>query len=402
MLLKKSWFSFRWRTPDESDDDTSEGSRSPEERLTEEEWQAINKLLSYQPDETLASHSGKDMPNMILFMVTVSVDQAAARIVDINHTEILCCKFEQLQVSTKSKHQSTYCDVSCRFYGLYAPEGSLAQSVSSEQKANALAASFVYHPVGENVDQRLSATISPCHVTVLMESRDRFLDFVKRSNAVSPTVALETATALQMPIEKVTRRAQEQFQMVLEEQSRFALDIDLDAPKVRIPIRTKGSSKCDSHFLLDLGHFTLQTKDTQHDKQKKNMYSRFFITGRDIAAFFTDCGSDCQIRTLESPDSDNHAPVTLETVDNFYSLIDRCGMAPLVDQIRVPHPSYLSMRISIQVPNLRVHFSPSRFQRLMKLLNIFYGTLETVGQPAVDNFQAERAPWSPADLLHGC
>lgn len=41
---------------------------------------------------------------------------------------------------------------------------------------------------------------------------------------------------------------------------RFALDIDLDAPKVRIPIRTKGSSKCDSHFLLDLGHFTLQTK----------------------------------------------------------------------------------------------------------------------------------------------
>ncbi|PRQ39555.1 putative vacuolar protein sorting-associated protein [Rosa chinensis] len=398
MLQKKSWFSFRWRTPDESADDTSEGSESPEERLTKEEWQAINKLLSYQPDETLASHSGKDMPNMIRFMVTVSVDRAAARIIDINHTEILCCKFEQLQVSTKFKHKSTYCDVSLRFYGLYAPEGSLAQSVSSEQKANALAASFVYSPVGENVDWRLSATISPCHVTVLLESCDRFLDFVKRSNAVSPTVTLETATALQMQIEKVTRRAQEQFQMVLEEQSRFALDIDLDAPKVRVPIRTKGSSKCDSHFLLDLGHFTLQTKDTQHDEQKKNMYSRFFITGRDIAAFFTECGSDCQIRTLESPDSDNHPLVTPENVDNFYPLIDRCGMALLVDQIKVPHPSYPSMRISIQVPNLGVHFSPSRFQRLMKLLNIFYGTLETVGQPAVDNFQAERAPWSPADL----
>lgn len=33
----------------------------------------------------------------------------------------------------------------------------------------------------------------------------------------------------------------------------------------------------------------------------------------------------------------------------------------------------------------------------MKLLNIFYGTLETCGQPAVDDFQAE-TPWSPADL----
>lgn len=67
-------------------------------------------------------------------------------------------------------------------------------------------------------------------------------------------------------------------------------------------------------------------------------------------------------------------------------------------QIKVPHPSFPSMRVSIQVPNLGMHFSPSRFQRLMKLLNILYGTLETVSQPAVDNFQAERAPWSPADL----
>lgn len=33
---------------------------------------------------------------------------------------------------------------------------------------------------------------------VLMESYNRFLEFVKRSNAVSPLVALETATALQV------------------------------------------------------------------------------------------------------------------------------------------------------------------------------------------------------------
>jgi vacuolar protein sorting-associated protein 13A/C len=33
---------------------------------------------------------------------------------------------------------------------------------------------------------------------VLMESFDRFFEFVRRSNAVSPTVALETANALQV------------------------------------------------------------------------------------------------------------------------------------------------------------------------------------------------------------
>ncbi|XLU62595.1 hypothetical protein S245_021804 [Arachis hypogaea] len=94
-------------------------------------------------------------------------------------------------------------------------------------------------------------------------------------------------------IEKVTRRAQEQFQMVLEEKSRFAFDVDLDAPKVRIPLRSRGSARCDSHFLLDFGHFTLHTAESQSDEQ-------------------------------------------------------RCGMAVLVNQIKVPHPSYPSTCISIQ------------------------------------------------------
>ena len=33
---------------------------------------------------------------------------------------------------------------------------------------------------------------------VLVKSYDRFLEFIKRSNAISPTVAFETATALQV------------------------------------------------------------------------------------------------------------------------------------------------------------------------------------------------------------
>lgn len=41
------------------------------------------------------------------------------------------------------------------------------QSVVSEQKVNALEASFIQAPSGENVDWRLSARISSCDVTVL-------------------------------------------------------------------------------------------------------------------------------------------------------------------------------------------------------------------------------------------
>lgn len=67
-------------------------------------------------------------------------------------------------------------------------------------------------------------------------------------------------------------------------------------------------------------------------------------------------------------------------------------------KIKVPYPSYPSTRISIQVPNLGVHFSPSRYCRLMELLGILHGTMETCNQPAVDSSQAEVTLWSPSDL----
>lgn len=97
-----------------------------EETLTKEEWEAVNKLLSYQPDEDL-SHIGKDIQSLIQYMVIVSIGKAAARIVNINNSEIVSGRFENLHVSTKFKHRSTQCDVTLQYYGVFAPEGSLAQ-----------------------------------------------------------------------------------------------------------------------------------------------------------------------------------------------------------------------------------------------------------------------------------
>lgn len=105
--------------------DASEEANTLEDQLTREEWQAINKLLSYQPDEELALQHGKE--NMIQYLLNVSISRAAARIIDIDHIEIVGGRFENLCVSTKLKHRNSHCDLTLKFYGLYAPEGSLAQ-----------------------------------------------------------------------------------------------------------------------------------------------------------------------------------------------------------------------------------------------------------------------------------
>ncbi|KAK8929011.1 hypothetical protein KSP39_PZI017866 [Platanthera zijinensis] len=398
--MKKSWWSFGWSTSSGQSSVESISSESQlveDEKLIKQEWQAINELLSYRPDEDIPSPGGKDKQNMIQVQVDVSIGKAAARIVSISQTEIVYGSFELLNLTTKMFHKSVHCDVSLKCYGLSSPEGQLSQSVSSERKRNALEASFVHAPVGEDVDWRLSATIAPCHVTILMESYERFMKFVTRSNAVSPTVTMETATALQMKIERVTRKAQEQLQMVLEEKCRFSLDVDFDAPKVRIPMRSYQSSSWSSQFLLDFGHFTLHTREGQHDEQKQSLYTRFYISGRDMSAIFID--GEYSGKSMVSTALESH--VSMENIENgsqLYSLLDRCGMSVIVDQIKIPHPRYPSTRISVQVPNLGVHFSPERYSRILTLLDIFYGSTETINENSSDGLQTGHFPWLPPDL----
>ncbi|QHN92453.1 Calcium-dependent lipid-binding-like protein [Arachis hypogaea] len=179
-------------------------------------------------------------------------------------------------------------------------------------------------------------------------------------------------TAQQALADKLTHRAQEQFQMVLEEKSRFAFDVDLDAPKVRISLRSRGSARCDSHFLLDFGHFTLHTAESQSDEQRHNLYSRFYIPGRDFAAFFTDCGSDFGSCSLVKPTHDSQiisSPWAKEA-DNVYSVIDRCGMAVLVNQ------------------------NHGTAEHIAK-------TMETCNQPTPDSLHSKLAPWSRDLVVDG-
>ncbi|XP_015689233.1 uncharacterized protein LOC102707936 [Oryza brachyantha] len=393
---KRRWWTFGWNSAELPSEENAllEPQLDDEERLTKEEWQAINKLLSYQPEDDISFPLEKVAPNTIRFLVDVSIGQAAARIINIDETEVLCGRFEKLQVVTKLYPKSTRCDVTLRYCGLSSPEGSLAQSVVSEGKSNALDVSFVRAPIGMDLDWQLVAKISPCHVTVLKGSYERFLEFIKRSKAVSPTVTMETATALQMKIEQVTRRAQEQLQMVLEEQSRFGLDIDLDAPKVRIPLTTGQSFLGNEHFVLDLGHFTLHTRDGM---ERQSLYSRFYIAGRDMAAFLV-CDTAEDIYSV--PENRSQLELSGPSVDanQFCSLLDRCGMSVIVDQIKVPHPSYPSTRVSFQVPNLDIHFSPKRYCKIIELLGVLCKLKGSDIEDGNSYGNCNLVPWYPADL----
>ncbi|KAL3679175.1 hypothetical protein R1sor_022131 [Riccia sorocarpa] len=421
-VKKSAWWSFGWGGVDADRSSNNAGLKGEAEtavpgQLTKEEWNQINELLSYNPDEDL-SLSRPEAPNMLQTALEVTVGRGAASLLDKEGTEILCGTFEDLQVSLMRYPKTEQCDVKLKYYGLSAPEGRLIESVSREGRDHALTTTFVYSPMEEPLDWKLSAAMSPCHVTIWRTSFDRFIKFLKSSQELSPGVALETAAVLQSKLEEVTRRAQEQLQLVLEERNRFHVHLDLDAPKIAIPAEALESGEEGTQLLLDLGHFTLETatvntlqydsglfyavlsisypvslniiglirvliltQEEDHDMERTGLYSRFYISGSDISAFLVDGAVDWSelppaqytaspVKGLESAESPE---ILLKSGRLILPVLDRCGMSVVLDQIQVHHPSFPSTRLQIKVPHLGLHFSPGRYRRMLLLLRALEG-----------------------------
>ncbi|CAM6102066.1 unnamed protein product [Calypogeia fissa] len=406
-VRRSGWWSFGWRGADANSPTFDSSTKADVEteapgHLTTEEWNKINDLMSYRPEEESLALSSQEAPNMLQMEIEVSIGRSGAEVLDQREMQILCGRFEDLQVSLLSYPKSQKCDVKLKFYGLSAPEGGLIESVSRAGRDHALTTTFVYCPLDEHLDWKLSATMSPCHVTVLRASFDRFLHFLKSSQGVSPGVALETAAVLQSKLEEVTRRAQEQLQLVLAEQSRFHVHLDLDAPKIAIPADASEVGGEGTQLLLDLGHFTLQTSIGEELELEKNgLYSRFRISGSDISAFMVDGAFEWselptgKISTDEGGIGSSESPADKST-RLILPVLDRCGMSVVLDQIRVQHPSFPATRVQIKVPHLGVHFSPGRYRRFLLLLEALEGDqpLDGVDMPV----SAETvAAWHPAD-----
>jgi len=93
------------------------------------------------------------------------------------------------------------------------------------------------------------------------------------------------------------------------------------------------------------------------------------------------------------------------TLDSYgFCYFKKLQLTPFVNciffflKIKIPHPRYPSTRVSFQVPNLGLHFSPERYCRIAELLNTFYSSMGSSDQDSDTNLQPSSVPWLPADL----
>lgn len=353
---KKSWWSFGWSS--QSADDGSEQAV-----FTEDDWERLNNIIGYKEGEEeplLATHDRRDVPHTTL---EVHMKHNASKLSDTNNclADLSC---DNLDCYIKLYSEAKVFDVKLGSYQLWSPNGLLAESATVN---DSLVAAFCYKPFDSNIDWSLAAKASPCYVTYLKDSIDQIINFFESNAAVSQTIALETAAAVQMTIDEVKRTAQEQVNRALKDQSRFFLDLKIAAPKITIPTDFCPDSTHSTKLLLDLGNLVISTKDDSEivSPEEMNMYVQFDMVLSDVSAFLV----DGDYYWSQTPT--NGVGPSRSTFVTFLPVIDKCAVVLKLQQIRLENPAFPSTRLAVRLPSLGFHFSPARYHRLMQVAKIF-------------------------------
>ncbi|KAJ0048722.1 hypothetical protein Pint_15724 [Pistacia integerrima] len=352
---KKSWWSFGWNN--QSPEDESEPFH-----FSEEDWAQLNKIIGYKEVDDGHSLIINEKLDTLHTSLEIHMKHNASKLLDgvLDCLAELSCK--DLDCSIKLYPETQVFDMKLGSYQLSSPNGLLAESATT---ADSLVGLFCYKPFDSKVDWSLAVKASPCYVTYLKDSIDEMIKFFESNTAVSQTIALETAAAVQMTIDGVKRTAQQQVNRALKDHARFMLNLDIAAPKITIPTEFRPDDSHSSKLMLDLGNLVICSQDDCERKSSKELdtYLQFDLVLSDVSAFLVDgdCHWDCS-----QPSASN-----LRSGASFLPVIDKCGVILKLQQIRLENPSYPSTRLALRLPSLQIHFSPARYHRLMQIVKIF-------------------------------
>ncbi|KAL2233062.1 UNVERIFIED_CONTAM: hypothetical protein Sindi_1486200, partial [Sesamum indicum] len=175
----------------------------------------------------------------------------------------------------------------------------------------------------------------------------------------------------------------------------FVLDLDIAAPKITIPTDFYPDTVHPTKLLIDLGKLlirsqvnsqSLELDDAEYaSPEEANMYTQFDLVLRDVSAFLVDGDYSWSQASLSKLDGSSKYSFI-----SFLPVIDKCGVFLKLQQIRSPVASFPSTRVAMRLPSIGLHFSPSRYHRLMQVAKIFQG--EDADHP--DHV----CPWDEADF----
>jgi vacuolar protein sorting-associated protein 13A/C len=163
-------------------------------QFTDEDWERLNKVIGYKEgDEQSIINNAK--PDALHTFLEVQMKRSASKLYDGEKECLAELSCEGLNCSVKLFPETKIADIKLGRYRLSSPSGLLAESAPASHSVLAV---FCYKPFDAKVDWSLVAKASPCYMTYLKDSIDGIVNFFESSTAVSQTIALETAAAVQV------------------------------------------------------------------------------------------------------------------------------------------------------------------------------------------------------------
>ncbi|XP_010540792.1 PREDICTED: uncharacterized protein LOC104814451 [Tarenaya hassleriana] len=352
--------------------------------FSDEDWERLNKVLGYKEGDDEQSVITNVKPDALHTFLEVHMKRNASKLYNGEKECLAELSCEGLDCSIKLFPETKIADIKLGRYRLSSPSGLLAESAPA---IHSLLAVFCYKPFDAKVDWSFVAKASPCYMTYLKDSIDGIVNFFGSSTAVSQTVALETAVAVQSTIDEVRRTAQQGMSRALKDHARFLLDLDIAAPKITIPTEFRPDSSHSTKLLIDLGNLVIRSQDDHKHglSEELDMYLQFDLVLSDVSALLVD--GDYSWKQLSSKSASGSGS---EGSVSVLPVIDKCGVILQFQQIRTPNPSYPTTRLAVRLPSIGFHFSPARYHRLMQVAQIF--------QNKDDESSHVFRPWEEADF----
>jgi len=308
------------------------------------------------------------------------------------------------------------------------PLGSLAGEMRAVTSHQALAVSVVQRPQDNSADFLVDVILTPSYVYYSAATVDRVVKFFTPPRELQDLDFTSLSAAATSQLERARRAAAEYTAAALSNKPRVRMRLDLEAPKVAIPVR---DAQGEVSLALDLGRFIIESDHSTAamlPPEEAGLYECIKLTGSNVSAYAVDGAFDwASLSDSSSPDttaSTNEEKYEEEkgrkasTLPTLIPLLDRCGMEVGLQAARYPDPKYPMIRLSPTIPVLHFHASPGRIGRLLRVIN---GALPSTavapeeaphrpsgeeiegsgGSGLVENEESENAAWRARADLEG-
>ncbi|KAK9819963.1 hypothetical protein WJX72_004515 [[Myrmecia] bisecta] len=407
---------------DEDEDADMRKDLSPEE---------VAKLEELVHEQENAVQTDAQSPNSLQLNVTLHVGSGAAVLDGApGAPSVVRGGLEGISCTLKKYPVSTAVQLAVQAVGIVAPEGTLLRTgadlrrlvsttnlpgldaeaesaISEAAPQQALDVMFVSKPQDGSADAVLHLTLSPSYVTYNAATIDRIHKFFQTDEVVDLSALGAQAVA---QVERARQAAADQLAAAIKQKPKLALRLQLDAPKVALPVPATADGQGKLTLVLDFGRFVLESDRELAEKlppEEAALYECLRLQMRDISAYLVDgdfsftaleargayaaikdaaqqqevlseegqpaeaaIGASALSKAIESAVDESEAKGAAHGgTAVFIPLLERCGADAALQAGRFPHPRLPPLRLQLQVPRLRFFFSPARVRRVMRVVH---------------------------------